>query len=77
MVLRNKKIIAVGGGKGGVGKSFLTANLGTALAKSDCKVTLVDTNVGASNLHTFLGISLPDRTLRDFIHLINLSFHKG
>ena len=68
MVFRNKKIIAVGGGKGGVGKSFLVSNLATALAQEDRMVTMVDTNVGSSNLHTFLGVSFPEKTLKDFIY---------
>ncbi len=68
MVFRNKKIIAVGGGKGGVGKSFVVANLATALSQSEKIVTMVDTNVGSSNLHTFLGVPMPRRTLKDFIY---------
>jgi len=68
LVFRNKKIIAVGGGKGGVGKSFIVANLATLLSQSDTMVTMVDTNIGASNLHTFLGVSFPKKTLRDFIY---------
>jgi flagellar biosynthesis protein FlhG len=68
MAASNKKIISLGSGKGGVGKSFIAANLGTILAQRHKNIALVDTNVGGSNLHTFLGIALPEKTLGNFIH---------
>jgi len=48
------RIYPIGGGKGGVGKSFITANLGALLAKQGKRVVLVDLDLGGSNLHTFL-----------------------
>jgi flagellar biosynthesis protein FlhG len=51
------QIYPIGGGKGGVGKSFITANLGALLAKWGKKVVLIDLDLGGSNLHTFLGIN--------------------
>lgn len=59
-------IIAVGGGKGGVGKSILAANMAVALALTGRKVILVDADYGASNLHALLGIKNPRFGLRDF-----------
>jgi flagellar biosynthesis protein FlhG len=53
------EIYPVGGGKGGVGKSFIAASLGAFLAKQGHKVALVDLDLGASNLHTYLGIKNP------------------
>ena len=50
------RIIPVASGKGGVGKSFLTVNLGLTLARMGKTVILVDLDLGGSNLHTFLGI---------------------
>lgn len=50
------KILPVASGKGGVGKSLLASNLAIALAESGNKVVLADLDLGASNLHTFLGI---------------------
>ncbi len=64
---RTRHIIAVGGGKGGSGKSFVTANMGVSLAKQGQKVIMVDTDLGGANLHTFLGLSPPQITLDDFI----------
>jgi len=65
--IQGKEIIAVGGGKGGVGKSFLASNLGILLAKSNKKAVLIDADLGGANLHTCLGIPAPEVTLSDFI----------
>ena len=66
--IHEKEIIAVGGGKGGVGKSFLASNLGILLAKGGKKAILVDADLGGANLHTCLGIPAPDVTLSDYIN---------
>ena len=60
-------IWAIGGGKGGVGKSVVSVLLAMALAKSNKKTVLVDTDLGGANLHTLLGIKTPVRTLNDFV----------
>jgi flagellar biosynthesis protein FlhG len=52
-------IIAVGGGKGGIGKSIIATNIAAGLAMSGKKVVLVDTDFGSSNLHALLGIYNP------------------
>ena len=62
-----QKVIAVGGGKGGIGKSLISANLGVHLASRGAKVVLVDADLGGANLHTCLGIPTPTQTLSDFI----------
>lgn len=49
------QIIPVASGKGGVGKSLLSANLAIALGQSGKKVILADLDLGASNLHLVLG----------------------
>jgi flagellar biosynthesis protein FlhG len=61
------RIWAVGGGKGGVGKSVIAANLGVVLAEAGHRVVLVDADLGGANLHTLLGIANPQATLSDFI----------
>jgi flagellar biosynthesis protein FlhG len=66
-VVTAPRIIAVGGGKGGVGKSVLTANMGIALAKCGKRCILVDADLGGSNLHTLMGIPQPSRTITDFL----------
>ncbi len=61
------QIYPVGGGKGGIGKSLITANLGVLLARRGKKVLLVDLDLGAPNLHTFLGIDQPEKGLDWFL----------
>ncbi|MGD0916352.1 MAG: P-loop NTPase [Thermodesulfobacteriota bacterium] len=60
-------IWTIGGGKGGSGKSFLTANIGICLSKLGVRVILIDADLGGANLHTLLGISPPTLSLSDFI----------
>jgi flagellar biosynthesis protein FlhG len=61
------RIVAVGGGKGGVGKSMIAVNLALALARLGHRVTLVDADLGAANLHTMLGVVNPITGLGDFL----------
>ena len=49
------QIIPVASGKGGVGKSLLSANLAIALGQQGKRVVLVDLDLGASNLHLVIG----------------------
>lgn len=65
---RARKLIAVGGGKGGIGKSLVSANLGMALARRGAQVVLVDADLGGANLHTCLGVDQPAKTLSDFVN---------
>ena len=53
------EIIPIGGGKGGVGKSFIAANAGALIAKRGYRVVLVDLDLGGPNTHTFLGLKNP------------------
>lgn len=62
-----KVIIPVAGGKGGVGKSLLTANLAMALADLGHETIAVDLDLGGSNLHSFLGLSNEYRGVGDFL----------
>ena len=54
--ISNKTIWAIGGGKGGTGKSFITANLALHLASKEKDIVLIDADFGGPNLHTFLGM---------------------
>ncbi len=60
-------IWTIGGGKGGSGKTFITANIGVCLSKLGVQVTLIDADLGGANLHTLLGISPPALSLSDFL----------
>lgn len=63
----NSVIVAVGGGKGGVGKSFISTNLSIFLANMGFNTLLVDLDLGAPNLHTYLGEDHPPTTYHDFL----------
>ena len=56
--------IAVVSGKGGTGKTSLSAGVGTALAQSGKRVLCVDCDIGLRNLDLALGLT--DRALMDF-----------
>lgn len=60
-------VIAVSGGKGGVGKTTTVANLGLALKKMGKDVTLIDTNLTTPSLSLHLGIPLYPITLHDVL----------
>ena len=64
---RRQKIWAIGGGKGGVGKSLVTANLSICLALMGHKVAAIDLDLGGANLHTCLGVPIPEKTLSDYL----------
>jgi flagellar biosynthesis protein FlhG len=66
-VVRHGWVIAVGGGKGGVGKSLVAASLGIELAGRGRRSILVDCDLGGANLHTSLGLLPPKQTLSDFV----------
>jgi flagellar biosynthesis protein FlhG len=66
-VPRRPQVWAIGGGKGGTGKSLVAASLGIHLAQMGRRVILVDGDLGAPNLHTVLGLDPPPLALSDFV----------
>lgn len=60
-------LIPFAGGKGGVGKSVITANLAIALARMGFQTTAVDLDLGGSNLHSFLGLPNKYPGIGDFV----------
>lgn len=61
--------IVITSGKGGVGKTTTTANIGTALALQGKKVCLVDTDIGLRNLDVVMG--LENRIIYDLVDVAN------
>ncbi|MDZ4662636.1 MAG: P-loop NTPase [Pseudomonadota bacterium] len=60
-------IIAVGGGKGGIGKSLISSSLAISIAQLGYSVLLVDLDLGGANLHTCIGGPIPELGLFDFL----------
>ena len=66
---RRSRIVAVGGAKGGIGKSIFAANLGMMLTSLGFRTVMVDLDLGGSDLHIYLGHKrLPETTLNDFLN---------
>jgi len=61
-------ILAVGGGKGGTGKSTVAASIAVQLAIFRRNVVLADLDFGAANLHTMLGIQGTARSIVHFLY---------
>lgn len=66
-VAKQPQMIAIGGGKGGIGKSLISSNLALHMAGMGRRVMLLDADLGGANLHTCLGMPMPKTTLSDFI----------
>jgi septum site-determining protein MinD len=62
------RVITITSGKGGVGKTTTTANLGTALATQGAKVAVVDADIGLRNLDVVMG--LENRIVYDLVDVI-------
>jgi flagellar biosynthesis protein FlhG len=60
-------VISIASGKGGVGKTFLSANLAIGLSEGSGKTLLVDCDLGGANLHHFLGLQPPDENIYHFL----------
>jgi flagellar biosynthesis protein FlhG len=60
------RLIPFGGGKGGVGKTFVAANLATTLAKAGHRVVAVDGDLEGANLHTALGVARPRNSVAEY-----------
>lgn len=61
------EIIAVASGKGGVGKSFFSANLAMSMKKLDDAILLVDGDLGGANLHSFVGLKAQGKGIYSFL----------
>ncbi len=63
------EVIVITSGKGGVGKTTATANIGAGLAKLGKKVVVVDADIGLRNLDVVLG--LENRIVYDIVDIVN------
>jgi len=65
---RSTPVIAIGSGKGGVGKSVVASNLALLLGREGGRVVLVDLDTGGANVHVLFGHFTPEVTLSDFLN---------
>lgn len=65
---RQTKIIAVGGAKGGIGKSIFAANLGVLLSSMGWRTVVADLDLGGANLHLYLGETFLKWGINDFLN---------
>ena len=61
------QILPIASGKGGVGKSLLSANLAIALGQAGKKVVLADLDLGASNLHLAIGQTIKNNSIGTYL----------
>jgi flagellar biosynthesis protein FlhG len=69
-------VVPIASGKGGVGKSLLSTNLAVALGQAGKRVTLVDLDLGGSNLHLMLGVSASKRGIGHFLADKSMEFEE-
>ncbi|MBQ8808123.1 MAG: septum site-determining protein MinD [Clostridia bacterium] len=62
------EVIVITSGKGGVGKTTTTANIGAALALSGKKVVMIDTDIGLRNLDVIMGVE--NRIVYDLVDVV-------
>ena len=78
---KSGEIWAVGGGKGGTGKSFVISSMATHLAQKGGRTILLDADLGGANLHSFLGMNRLRNSLSDFfdrkVPLQDIVMHSG
>jgi septum site-determining protein MinD len=62
------RIVSVVSGKGGVGKTTLTANIGTSLAQQEEEVLIIDGNFSGANISQHFGLGFPETSLNDVLN---------
>jgi flagellar biosynthesis protein FlhG len=65
--MKEPVVITIGGGKGGIGKSTVVANIATMLSAKGFAVGLIDADLGGANLHLCVGVRRPKVSLQDYI----------
>ena len=61
------RVIAVGGSKGGIGKSMIAINCAIRMAEDGKKVVLIDLDLGGASIHLYLGITALKKDVNDYV----------
>jgi len=69
------RVIPIASGKGGVGKSLVSANLAISFAQAGKRVVLADLDLGASNLHLVLGIQAQKKGIGTYLNNTKSNFN--
>ena len=64
---QNKRIIAIGGGKGGIGKSVISSNIAFSMVRNGKKVVIVNLDLGSDNTGILLGMKPSSLNITSFI----------
>ncbi len=64
---KRPRIIAIGGAKGGIGKSILASNLSVYLARKGFSTVAADLDLGGANLHLFLGKPILKKSINNYL----------
>lgn len=67
-IKKRGKVIAIGGAKGGIGKSIFAANLGVFLTYMGKSAVVVDLDLGGANLHLYLGETSIKKKINDYLN---------
>jgi len=71
---KDRIIIPVASGKGGVGKSIVSSNIAISIAQKGYKTIAIDLDLGGSNLHTYLGLTNKHAGIGDYLKGQNVKF---
>ncbi len=73
--MKKRTIIPIAGGKGGIGKSVVSANLAISLAQLGYKTLAIDLDLGGSNLYMLLGLNNEHPGIGDFLNSADLELN--
>ncbi len=71
-IMKKRKIIPIAGGKGGIGKSVVSANLAISLAQLGHKTVAIDLDLGGANLYMLLGLNNENPGIGEFLNSADL-----
>src|SRR4030065_2562665 len=65
--IKRPRVIAIGGGKGGVGKSLVSTMFGIYLARQGFSTVIIDADFSGANIHGYLNMLHPETSMVDYL----------